>query len=208
MFSKYSPWIFSHTAFCSLLILFFYWIPSSSHQPNPSKMGLISFPTNVFCRRPLSISPPLRTKSSCSYNPWLNLKSILKRQPQRAQVFNDPLLSLSNQAVVQRGLSLRRKRLPPVVSCSSESTGPREEDNRALEAVQKLYTAIKNKNVKEVSDVIGDECRCFCNFISASQPFHGKKVGDQFQRIITHDFFSSSSSFSLYQLVYMKWDWD
>ncbi|KAL6332768.1 hypothetical protein AAG906_015030 [Vitis piasezkii] len=143
-------------------------------------MGLISFPTNVFCRRPLSISPPLRTKSSRSYNPWLNLKSILKRQPQRAQVFNDPLLPLSNQAVVQRGLSLRRKRLPPVVSCSSESTGPREEDNRALEAVQKLYTAIKNKNVKEVSDVIGDECRCFCNFISASQPFHGKKQALEF----------------------------
>ncbi|RVW80399.1 hypothetical protein CK203_042306 [Vitis vinifera] len=105
------------------------------------------------CRSLLHCEP----NQSCSYNPWLNLKSILKRQPQRAQVFNDPLLSLSNQAV-----------------------GQGKKITELWKAVQKLYTAIKNKNVKEVSDVIGDECRCFCNFISASQPFHGKKQALEF----------------------------
>ncbi|KAI3969401.1 hypothetical protein MKX01_019962 [Papaver californicum] len=50
-----------------------------------------------------------------------------------------------------------------------------EEDNRALETVLKLYTAIKQRNVRELSDVIGDECRCVCNFFSYFHSFYGKK---------------------------------
>lgn len=175
-------------------------------------MGSISSPTHAFCLRPQLVSPLFATKSSCSYNPRFNLKSIPKaQQPQRLQVVDGSLPPLSNQALLQLGFSPNRKRLLPVVSCSSETAVPNEgppegpqevpkekpkdEDHRAVETVQKLYTAIKNKNVKEVSDVIGDECRCFCNFISASQPFHGKKVGDRFQRIIAHDLFLFFSPF-------------
>ena len=154
-------------------------------------MGLLSFPTNLFFHRPLSTSPPFTTKSSVSYiNPWINLK----KQPQKAQVLSSGSLSpLWDQAALRRrGVSSDRRRLSPVVSATPESTEPgvepRVEDRRAVETVQKLYIAIKNKNMKEVSELIGDECRCFCNFISASQPFNGKKVGDRFQCIITHCF--------------------
>lgn len=51
-----------------------------------------------------------------------------------------------------------------------------EEDPRALETVLKLYSAIKNKNIRELSEIIGDECQCVCNFFSIFQPLRGKKV--------------------------------
>ncbi|KAK1381898.1 Polyketide cyclase SnoaL domain-containing protein [Heracleum sosnowskyi] len=49
-----------------------------------------------------------------------------------------------------------------------------EEDGRALETVLKLYTAIKDRDLDVLSDVIGEECRCVCNFVSAFQPWEGK----------------------------------
>lgn len=51
-----------------------------------------------------------------------------------------------------------------------------EEDGRALETVLKLYTAIKDRDLDVLSDVIGEECRCVCNFVSAFQPWEGKTV--------------------------------
>ncbi|KAJ7967787.1 Polyketide cyclase SnoaL-like domain-containing protein [Quillaja saponaria] len=50
-----------------------------------------------------------------------------------------------------------------------------EEDKQALDAVLKFYSAIKNKNISGLSDIIGDECRCECNFFSFFQAFQGKK---------------------------------
>lgn len=49
-------------------------------------------------------------------------------------------------------------------------------DSGALETVLKLYTAIKNQNIHELSDIIDDECQCVCNFFSSFQPLQGKKV--------------------------------
>lgn len=49
-------------------------------------------------------------------------------------------------------------------------------EQRAVEAVLKLYEAIKNKNVHQLSDVIAEECSCVSNFVSSFQPFLGKKV--------------------------------
>lgn len=49
-------------------------------------------------------------------------------------------------------------------------------DSRALETVLKLYGAIKNKSFNQLSDVIGEECLCICNFASTFQPFRGKEV--------------------------------
>lgn len=66
-------------------------------------------------------------------------------------------------------------RVKPLAATDSSSSGE-EEDPRALEAVLKLYEAIKNKNLRELSDVLGDECRCACNFIPFFQAFQGKEV--------------------------------
>ncbi|XP_062088225.1 uncharacterized protein LOC133794815 [Humulus lupulus] len=61
-----------------------------------------------------------------------------------------------------------------------------EQDFKAMETVLRLYSAIKSKNVHELSDVISDECQCVCNFFSSGfQPFNGKKqVLDFFLRLI------------------------
>ncbi|KAL1201709.1 hypothetical protein V5N11_006250 [Cardamine amara subsp. amara] len=55
-----------------------------------------------------------------------------------------------------------------------ESEGDKE-DYRAEETVLKLYTDIKNQNINGISEVIGDECQCFCNFFSKYRLFQGKK---------------------------------
>ncbi|KAL5729765.1 hypothetical protein ACHQM5_002668 [Ranunculus cassubicifolius] len=55
------------------------------------------------------------------------------------------------------------------------NAGNAEGDHRALDAVNKLYSAIKQRNLGELSNVIGDECRCVCNFIPYFHLFHGKK---------------------------------
>lgn len=54
-----------------------------------------------------------------------------------------------------------------------------EEDKdecRAEEAVLKLYTDIKDRNINGISEVIGDECQCFCNLLSSYRLLQGKKV--------------------------------
>lgn len=191
--SLHSSWIFS----IPIPITFSSLFPAHLHQPNPSKMVLISFATNVFSGRSLlSTSPPFRTKSSCQYNPWINLKPIPKKQqPLRVdQVLGGSLSPLSDQGLRQRGFSSNRRRLSPVVLAAPESTEPRGEDRRAVETVQKLYIAIKNKNIKEVSELIGDECRCFCDFVWASQPFNGKKVSDQ---VMTPSFLDFKTRFGI-----------
>ncbi|KAK6917830.1 hypothetical protein RJ641_018581 [Dillenia turbinata] len=57
---------------------------------------------------------------------------------------------------------------------STKSSGPDETDDRAVETVHKLHAAIQNRSIKDLSDIIGEECRCVSNFISMFQPFHGK----------------------------------
>lgn len=60
-------------------------------------------------------------------------------------------------------------------SDNSENNNP-EEDPKAIETVQKLYKALKNKNLIELSDIIGEECRCISNVASSLQTFYGKEV--------------------------------
>ncbi|KAF8031847.1 hypothetical protein BT93_D0920 [Corymbia citriodora subsp. variegata] len=72
---------------------------------------------------------------------------------------------------------LRRNKdsgLKPSAAANSSSSA-KEEDHQALEAVLKLYEAIKDKNLRELSDILGDECRCVCNFIPFFRAFQGKK---------------------------------
>ncbi|WCJ28131.1 hypothetical protein M5689_009839 [Euphorbia peplus] len=74
----------------------------------------------------------------------------------------------------QKGLSLL---VPWNAKKSSESEVGDEENknNPALETVLKLYSAIKNKNIHEVSNTIGDECTCVSNFFSFFHFFQGKQ---------------------------------
>ncbi|KAK4398863.1 hypothetical protein Sango_1361800 [Sesamum angolense] len=60
------------------------------------------------------------------------------------------------------------------VACAAKDSGSPEE-HKALDTVLKLYEAIKNKNVCEISDIIAEECSCVSNFVWGFQPFHGKK---------------------------------
>lgn len=60
-----------------------------------------------------------------------------------------------------------------------------EEDKdecRAEEAVLKLYTDIKDRNINGISEVIGDECQCFCNLLSSYRLLQGKKVKENILR--------------------------
>ncbi|KAL3820800.1 hypothetical protein ACJIZ3_006705 [Penstemon smallii] len=60
------------------------------------------------------------------------------------------------------------------VACSAKDPGSQDEQT-ALETVLKLYEAMRNRNVYELSDIIAEECLCISNFVSTFQPFHGKK---------------------------------
>ncbi|XP_020554069.1 uncharacterized protein LOC105175412 [Sesamum indicum] len=64
------------------------------------------------------------------------------------------------------------------VACAAKDSGPPEQ-HRPLDTVLKLYEALKNKNISEISDIIAEECLCVSNFVSAFQPFHGKKFLQQ-----------------------------
>lgn len=57
-----------------------------------------------------------------------------------------------------------------------EKEDDEKDDFRAEETVLKLYTDIKNRNIDGISEVIGDECQCFCNFLSTNRLLQGKKV--------------------------------
>ncbi|KAL4585411.1 hypothetical protein LXL04_010031 [Taraxacum kok-saghyz] len=55
------------------------------------------------------------------------------------------------------------------------SKGSKDGDNNAMGTVLRLYEAIKNKNLNEMSEIIGHDCLCVCSFVSAFQTFRGKK---------------------------------
>ncbi|KAL4289635.1 hypothetical protein GQ457_14G011240 [Hibiscus cannabinus] len=79
------------------------------------------------------------------------------------------LVPLTYPLPQQRGSSTL---VPP----DAKGSGSGEEDSLgALDTVLKLYSAIKNQNVRELSDIIDDECQCICNFFSYFQPLQGKK---------------------------------
>ncbi|KAK4360079.1 hypothetical protein RND71_022308 [Anisodus tanguticus] len=61
----------------------------------------------------------------------------------------------------------------PIYTDNSENNP--EESQRAMETVQKLYNALRNKNLNELTDIIGEECRCISNVVSSSQTFYGKE---------------------------------
>ncbi|XP_047323112.1 uncharacterized protein LOC124926842 [Impatiens glandulifera] len=65
----------------------------------------------------------------------------------------------------------------PIISFSlrDHSGSGEEESHKALETVLKLYTAIRKRNIIDISDIIAKECRCISNLISSPQKFNGKQ---------------------------------
>lgn len=167
------------------------------HSPNV-EMALVSFPTIIYSSRFISHSPHSL--------PYISLPSKLQNLPLRkpekkAYVLSISHSPISHEALIYSSFSLRHTRLAlvPINAKNSGSgeedhsdskhsgsreedhldakhSGSREEDHRALETVNKFYAAIKNKNINQLSDIIGDECRCICNFSSFFQSYEGKMV--------------------------------
>ncbi|KAK4588564.1 hypothetical protein RGQ29_019535 [Quercus rubra] len=159
-------------------------------------MASVSFPTIIYSSRFISHSPHSL--------PYISLPSKLQNLPLRkpekkAYVLSISHSPISHEALIYSSFSLRHTRLAlvPINAKNSGSgeedhsdskhsgsreedhldakhSGSREEDHRALETVNKFYAAIKNKNINQLSDMIGDECRCICNFSSFFQSYEGK----------------------------------
>ncbi|KAL5579715.1 hypothetical protein UlMin_012157 [Ulmus minor] len=123
-------------------------------------MASLPFPitTNIFSSRKLPHSPSFKSQRIMinSINPSTSKNNIYYCGSQ---------FSCHPLASTQLSFSSR-----PNAEASQEG----EEDPRALEAVLRLYAAIKNKNIRDLSDLLADECQCFCNFFSSFQPFQGK----------------------------------
>ncbi|CAH9093496.1 unnamed protein product [Cuscuta epithymum] len=90
--------------------------------------------------------------------------------------------SIGSKPDIALSVHTNKRLLPVACSNSHESL---ENDQRAVEAVLKLYIAIRQKNLHQLSDIIGEECRCVSNFVHTLRPFHGKKkVVDFFSSLI------------------------
>ncbi|KAL7243007.1 hypothetical protein ACSBR1_015422 [Camellia fascicularis] len=130
-------------------------------------MGLASIPFTQFSCKMFSNSLPLISESRISCIPRLNPKTNHKN-------LDIHLPLLYHQGLIHGSIPTRYKG-SSMVALGAKNSGSGEEDNRALETVLKLYTAIGTRNISELSDVIAEECRCVSNFISIFQTFHGKK---------------------------------
>lgn len=162
------------------------------------EMALVSFPTIKYSSRFILHSP-----HSLSYIslPRKSQNLPLGKPQKKANVLGNSHSPISHQPLIYSTFSSRHTRLAlvPINAKNSESgeedhfeakhsgsgeedhfdakdSGSREKDHRALETVNKFYAAIKNKNINQLSDIIGDECRCICNFSSFFQAYEGKMV--------------------------------
>ncbi|KAK3032725.1 hypothetical protein RJ639_035169 [Escallonia herrerae] len=106
------------------------------------------------------------------YSPRFDLKSsnVISCQGADDSKFMHP-----QQVSCKRRLFSRQTGSSLVVFSANKDAGSSKGDGRALEAVLRLYTAIEQRNLSDMSDIIGEECRCICNFLSTSRLFYGKK---------------------------------
>ncbi|KAL9373385.1 hypothetical protein Peur_033005 [Populus x canadensis] len=147
-------------------------------------MAIVSLPTLLNGTRLfVSNSPPkLTPQARNSYSPTTSHKNIRTRICACVAKCHPQFL---HQPLIETSFSSRHRDLLPLVPSNAKtSSGSGEEDNPAVETVLKLYTSIKNKNIRELSDIIGDECRCVCNFFSFFQPFQGKQQVLNFFKIL------------------------
>ncbi|XP_059664020.1 uncharacterized protein LOC132309722 [Cornus florida] len=141
-------------------------------------MSSASLPPTTFYAKMFLNSPPLIiSEARNSYKPFFNLKKSNHDEhlPQTPYTFSVPHSPLSFPSLIQSNFYSGHAGLSLVTfGTNNQNSRSGEEDQRAVEAVLKLYAAIKNRNIGELSALIGEECRCICNFISAFQPFQGK----------------------------------
>ncbi|KAJ8770456.1 hypothetical protein K2173_017947 [Erythroxylum novogranatense] len=118
--------------------------------------------------------------------PWSFLSPLKRKRTSKRTSTNVTFLGpFLHQAVAGTSLSWRSGLLSPVPCTATNSQGSGPEDGRVLDTVSKLYNAVKNRNTDELSDIIGDECRCVCNFFSFFQSIQGKQqVLDFFKFLI------------------------
>lgn len=130
----------------------------------------------------LSTSFPIQSRMRITCSPLPRINSISKCLSRSASFSRIIHSHQPFSAVPFLGISFRN-RSPPLpqqqLFCGVPDFRSGENDPRAVEAVLKLYKAMKNKNFEELSDIIGEECLCVCNFISSFQPFRGKEVKSQ-----------------------------
>lgn len=144
-------------------------------QPR-DQMALVSMPTTTttICR-----TTPISHSNSLSFTSQSPTHSNNLLYMHTSSQIHSPF---SHQSVLIRSsfCSRRTSSLLPV-PCNAKNSEPGgaegEEGSRALETVLKLYMAIKNRSIGELSEIIGDECRCVSNFFSIFQTLQGKKVG-------------------------------
>ncbi|KAL5097485.1 hypothetical protein RYX36_001812 [Vicia faba] len=103
--------------------------------------------------------------------------SLPRKLPTNIHKHGNSLSPYSCQTSTQKNLYSRNQRglsLFAFDAKNSEPMGGEDDDDEALDAVMKLYSSFKNKNMQELSDILADECRCVCNFFSFFQTFQGK----------------------------------
>nr|XP_009770619.1 PREDICTED: uncharacterized protein LOC104221288 [Nicotiana sylvestris]XP_016498422.1 PREDICTED: uncharacterized protein LOC107817160 [Nicotiana tabacum] len=144
-------------------------------------MGSMTFPTTFSNKK----FPTIFQETNSQYS----LQPKMKFYPHFIQLHNQMYVSSFinlNQFYSLSYVSKSNGLLYPVKcnSIDNNSETP-EEGQKAVETVQKLYNALRNKNLNELSDIIGEECRCISNVASSLQTFYGKEqVIDFFNSII------------------------
>lgn len=117
--------------------------------------------TNTFRHRNLKKSRANYNNTFGNFPPPISGQPVPVIQTRQKQLLVVPILSARNS--------------PEAAGGDGDGDGEGQ-DPRALETVLKLFSAIKNKNVRELSEVIGDECQSVCNLSPFIQPLRGKKV--------------------------------
>ncbi|KAL6207210.1 hypothetical protein ACLB2K_024454 [Fragaria x ananassa] len=144
-------------------------------------MALVSFPiitNNIIYRNTMQIS---------HVHPAYTIHEISKKikANNASGNFHPPF---SGQPLIQR----RHKELLVVpLFCAKNSPegegGEDKQDPRTLEKLLKLYNAMKNKNLLELSEVVADEPECVGNLSPIIQTLRGKKkVVDFLLNLIQH----------------------
>ncbi|CAK8531304.1 unnamed protein product [Lathyrus sativus] len=112
---------------------------------------------------------------SLTYNNSCNHISLPRKLHTNIHKHGNSFSPYSSQTSVHKNLYSRKQRGSSLIAFDAKSSEPiGEDDDEALDAVMKLYSAFKNKNMQELSEILADECRFVCNFFSFFQAFQGK----------------------------------
>uniref|UniRef100_A0A7N0ZWP2 Uncharacterized protein n=1 Tax=Kalanchoe fedtschenkoi TaxID=63787 RepID=A0A7N0ZWP2_KALFE len=115
-----------------------------------------------------SISSPISRLPCTSMNIIDRRMQSMRRNSSPSSV---PLFSKSTVAANRKSLAYSR---PRCATTSNLETGP-EDGNRVTDPVARLHAALKSNNYADLSELVGDDCRCGVKFASVLLPFGDKK---------------------------------